>query len=222
MGLFDRFRRSDEEALSLERYVGMRIEIMNTSNVLLFTARVNSYWRGSMTLQPISVPRLPDDTYMEVLLRGYSDKEKQAIHLSGMLSHRQDGLWDVDDIELEAKDNDRAFFRQPTTISGEITPMTKNDGIYGETCRVINISAGGVCIFTDVELRKGDKILLKSNLLEGWSLTPLLCVVRRITKRKNGFEYGCEFIDLTPVTEDVIAKAIMQMQVKQRKMTESE
>ena len=218
MGLFDRFsKRKDAEEESVAGYESMRVEIMDEDGKLLFVARVILSQTDRMELQPITVPRLaPNTLNLPVLLRGYDDTEKKAIHMSGDLSARSNGLWRVDSIAIVGKDNDRAFYRQDTTLSGEITPMQQT-GVYSEPCRLINISAGGVCFLADVECREGERILLRSNLLEGWSLTPLVCVVRRVTKRKIGFEYGCEFTDLTPATEDIIAKAIMEMQVKRRR-----
>ena len=49
---------------------------------------------------------------------------------------------------------------------------------------------------------------------EGIQLAPMICAVRRVTRRKNGFEYGCEFEDLSPAAESAIAKAITEMQLK--------
>ena len=195
----------------------MRVEIMDEKGGLLFAARTNIKWDGSMELQPITVPRLrPGADAVPVTIRGYEDSVKKAVHMEGTLYDRGNGTWNVEDIELLGKDNDRAFYRQETAIGGEVTPM-KQSGVYSEPCRIINISAGGVCILIDMEFRKGEKILLRSNLLEGWALTPLICVVRRVTKRKIGYEYGCEFTELTPAMEDVIAKAIMEMQLKLRR-----
>ena len=72
----------------------------------------------------------------------------------------------------------------------------------------------GEVFATYIIVERGDKLLLRSDIFEGKTLPPLVCTVRRVTKRRIGYEYGCEFADLTPATEDMIAKAIMEIQLK--------
>lgn len=214
MGLFDRFRKRDEEEDDVQEYANMRIEVMDETGELLFVGRSSVTVSGRMELQPITTPRLaPDAKYVSVLMRGYEESIRKAVHMEGYISAGRNGRWLVDDFEITGKDNDRAFYRQDTGIDGDVVQL-RQAGIRSQPCWLQNISAGGVCILVDAEYALGEKLLIRSNLLEGWSLTPLMCVVRRITKRKNGYEYGCEFTDLTPMTEDLIAKAIMEMQLK--------
>ena len=219
MGLFDRWTRSKDEASEdMSEFAGMRIEVMNEAGEMLFVGRADVTGSGDIELQPITVPRLaPGTKYVDVQMRGYQDSVKKAVHMEGVVSPRPSGRWLVEDIRVTGKDNDRAFYRQDTVIGGDVMPI-KQLGVDSRPCRVVNISAGGVCIFVDAEYMRGEKLLLRSNLLEGWELTPLICVVRRITKRKGGYEYGCEFTELTPATEDIIAKAILEMQLKRRRM----
>ena len=220
MGLFDLFTgrgKEDDDKLDLSEFAGMRVEVMDEGGALLFSARASESWDNALVLQPITVPQLRRATdEIPVTLRGYEDETRQAVHMDATLVRRSDGTWRAEDIEITGRDNDRAFYRQSTSIGGEITPM-QGAGLYTQPCRVLNISAGGVCILVEPQYRIGDRLLLKSNLLEGWSMTPLLCEVRRVTKRKNGYEYGCEFTELTPAMEDMIAKAIMEMQVRQKR-----
>ena len=126
---------------------------------------------------------------------------------------RTGGVWKVENLSVTGMDNDRAFFRQELIMEGEVMPF-KQAGVYSEPCRILNVSAGGVCIQVDDNYRVGDKLLLRSSIFEGWRLSSLMCIVRRVTKRRIGYEYGCEFTELTPTTEDLISKAIMQMQLK--------
>lgn len=219
VGLFDRLTKPKSGGKQdLSEYAGMRIEVMNEDGEILFVGRADVTAGGMLELQPITVPRVsPDVKYVSVLMRGYEDSVKKAVHMEGGVSPRSNGRWLVEDITITGKDNDRAFFRQDTVIGGEVMPF-KQAGVESQPCKLQNISAGGVCILVDAEYQLGDRLLLRSNLLEGWELTPLICVVRRITKRKGGYEYGCEFADLTPATEDLIVKAIMEMQLKRRRM----
>lgn len=219
VGLFDRRTKSKSGGKQdLSEYAGMRIEVMDENGNMLFVGRADVTAGGMLELQPITVPKAaPDAKYVSVLMRGYEESVKKAVHMEGGISPRSNGRWLVEDITVTGKDNDRAFFRQDTVIGGDIVPI-KQAGVESRSCQLRNISAGGVCIFVDAEFRMGERLLLRSNLLEGWELTPLICEVRRITKRKGGYEYGCEFVELTPTTEDLIVKAIMEMQLKRRRM----
>lgn len=219
MGLFDRRAKAKSGGpRDLGEYAGMRIEVMNENGELLFVGRSDITAGGMLELQPITVPRIsPNAKYVSVVMRGYEDSVKKAVHMEGGISPRTNGRWAIEDFSVTGKDNDRAFYRQDTVIGGDVMPL-RQAGVDSHPCRVVNISAGGVCIFVDAEYRRDEKLLLRSSLLEGWELTPLVCVVRRITPRKGGFEYGCEFTELNSATEDIIAKAIMEMQLRRRRM----
>ncbi len=210
MGLFGRGRSDNHQNLS--EYSGMRMEVMDEDGHLLFVARSSVTWDGQMELQPITTPNIDDVDGVSVLMRGYEEAIQKAVHMEGELEQHSN-TWRVSDLHVTGKDNDRAFFRQETSVEGDVLPM-KQVGITSNHCRVVNISAGGVCILTDRTFRVGDKLLLRANQMEELQLPPLICVVRRMTRRKNGFEYGCEFVDLRPAVEDTIVKAIMEMQRK--------
>lgn len=212
MGLFDRLRRKNEEEESdLREYTGMRMEVSSEEGEMLFAARSNVDLHNTLQLRPITVPLFSKGTnYLPVNLRGYEESVRKAVHMEGTLVANGD-VWDVEDIEVTGKDNDRAFFRQDTSIDGEVMPL-KQAGIRRLPCKILNVSAGGVCFFTPPEYRTGDRLLLNSKELEPWGISPLVCIVRRVTKRKGGYEYGCEFADLSPAKEDMIVKAIMEMQ----------
>ncbi|MBQ9647154.1 MAG: PilZ domain-containing protein [Oscillospiraceae bacterium] len=215
MGLFDRRKAKSGGTGDLSEYEGMRVEVMDEeTGRLLFVARVRLAWDGSLELQTISGPRLEGVSgYLPVVMRGYEDSVKKAVHMEAELTPRDSSTWRVSGLRITGKDNDRAFYRQETATGGDIMPI-RQVGLDSEVCRLVNISAGGVCLLSPEEYKVGEKLLLRANPLEGLQLAPLICVVRRVTRRKNGFEYGCEFTEITPAVEDAIAKAIMDMQLK--------
>ena len=210
MGLFDRRKNGRNQDLS--EYSGMRMEVMDEDGHLLFVARTSVTWDGVLELTPITTPHIDDPDGMYVTMRGYEEAIRKAVHMEGELEQRS-STWRVSDIHVTGKDNDRAFFRQETAADGDVLPM-KQTGITSNQCRVVNISAGGVCILTDKDFRVGEKLLLRANRMGDLQLPPLICVVRRVARRRNSFEYGCEFVDLKPAVEDAIVKAIMEMQRK--------
>ena len=215
MGLFDRRKDEDKKQENISEYTGMRIEVMDEDEDLLFVARSKVLWDGSMELTPITTPHIDEDTdYLYVTLRGYEESVRKAVHMEGDMVKRNDKEWRVSNVHVTGKDNDRNFFRQDTgSADGTVTPM-KQTGISSNPCKIINISAGGACIQTDREFMVGDKLLLRANPLKDLELPTLICVVRRVTRRKGAYEYGCEFDNLRPSVEDAIAKSIMEMQRK--------
>lgn len=210
MGLFG--QRNSGNSQNLSEYSGMRMEVMDEDGELLFVARTSVTWDGMLELTPITEPNIDDPDGVYVTMRGYEEAIKKAVHMEGELEQHRN-TWRVSDVHVTGKDNDRAFFRQETSAEGDVLPM-KQMGITSNQCKVLNISAGGVCILTDRSFRVGERLLLRANPIGDLQLPPLICVVRRMARRKNGFEYGCEFVDLRPAVEDAIVRAIMEMQRK--------
>lgn len=216
MGLFNwgRNKEKDDGPGELAEYSGMRLEVMDANERLLFVAHASITWDGEMELRPTAPLRVPPTVKsLSVLLRGFQLATKKAVHMEATISPRSDGSWEVEDLEITGKDNDRAFYRQATSISATVVPMRQR-GLQAAPCRVVNISAGGVCLQFAVECMMGEKLLLNTSLLEGTQSVQLMCVVRRVVRRKTIFEYGCEFIDLSPAMEELVSKAILEMQLQ--------
>ncbi len=220
MGLFGRLfhRDNDDDPGDLSGFEGMRLEIMDEQGDLLFAARAGLSWDGSIELRPITVPRVrPGTKFISVEMRGYDAARKQAVHMEGDITPHSDGTWTVDDLKVTGRDNDRAFFRQEMLIGGSVMPLRQR-GISERSCRIINISAGGACVQFPAECMVGEKLLLKFRLGDGGQPMALMCVVRRVTRRQNFYEYGCEFIDLSPALEEQITRTIMNMQREHRRL----
>lgn len=216
MGLFNWGKNKDKDdgPGHLAEYAGMRLEVMDENERLLFVAHANITWEGNMELRPTAALRVPPTVKsLPVLMRGFHLTEKKAVHMEGVISPRGDGSWTVEGLRITGKDNDRAFFRQETAIAATVMPMHQH-GVEAMPCRVVNVSAGGVCLQFGAECRMGEKLMLSASLLEGWSPMQLMCVVRRVVRRKTIFEYGCEFIDLSPAVEEAVSKAILEMQLQ--------
>ena len=225
MGLFDLFSRggskdqAPKEVKKEERlaaYHGLRMEVMSgEENELLFTARLALVpEEGLAELYMLSdlVHPLGQEP-VHVKLRGFETSQGLAVHMEGMISQETDVTWRVEDLELLGKDNDRAFFRQATELRGEIT-RTESDDKDTYQCVVRNISAGGVCFQSTDQFDVGETVSLSAQLLPGQEMEPLLCQVRRVTPRRGGSYYGCQFLQLNSVKENQISKAIMQLQMK--------
>ena len=213
MGLFDRLKKKTDGKQNLAEYSGMRVEVMDETGRLLFLARCNTLWDGTLELESITGSDFIEAfDQMDVTLRGYEESVQKAVHMRGELT-RLDDKWRVSNLRVTGKDNDREYFRQEAIADGSVASLQQK-GVASDPCRLLNISVGGICIFTEGEFRRGERLLVHTQPFEGLQLAPMICAVRRVTRRKNGFEYGCEFEDLSPSAESAIAKAITEMQLK--------
>ena len=185
---------------------------MDESSKPLFVARAGVSAGGRMELRPLNAPHLPPDTAdVPVLLRCYEKDDKQAVHIKGDLFPGDGGLWVVRNAEVTAKDNERTCFRQATDVAGEVTSLRQWGG-GTIPCRLTNISIGGIGLWTENEFLPGERLLVSSEQFEQWKLKPMICVVRRVSRRRFGYEYGCEFAAMTPQLEEQITRIIMELQ----------
>ena len=233
MGLFDFLRggkgdratgkkkKDAQEDEYIIDYSGMRVEVLDAEDHLLFVARFSASPSGKVNLYQLSAGTVseeklpPEGAGLPVRLRGYYDRRKVAIHMTAMIFLSDDGIWSAEDVLVVSRVNDRAFFRQNLDMKGEVLRLESTGGKF-IPCEMVNISAGGACIRTAEQFQVGDKLVLKAQLLPGEKVEPLPCGTLRVTeKKKDVFEYGCKFIDLTPAAEDQIAKAIMELQRRQ-------
>ena len=249
MGLFDFLSRSEKTKpaaaparASLEDYSGMRVEVLSEEHELYFLARLRisggtaemERVSESALLLPQELEDVPEDDEgaggdagtekpepqpVHVLLRGFEETTRLAVHMECDMTHISGKLWRVTGLRVMGKDNDRAFYRQDVGTEGEVMLIGKAAASPDiKKCRVVNISAGGACIRTEETYEAGDKLLLRSRLLPNSELKPLFCVVRRVTPRKGGeTEYGCQFSDMEPAVEDEIAKTILKLQMNRMK-----
>ena len=244
MGLFDFLSRSGKNKpapaparVSLEEYSGMRVEVLSPEHALYFLARLRVAG-SAVELERVSESALsePEEQTedgeadeaseaaeepkpLPVLLRGFEERTRLAVHMEGDMTHISGSLWRVTGLRVQGKDNDRAFFRQDVGTAGEVMLVGKPGASPDiQKCRVVNISAGGACVRTAERYELGDKLLLRSRLLPDSELKPLFCTVRRVTERKGGeVEYGCQFSGLDGALEDEIAKAILKLQMARMK-----
>ena len=227
MGIFDLFSsnrapaKKTAKSEDLSAYNGMRVEVFDAAQRLLFVAALFVRSGGNAELRQFAGASAPVsmDGPTPVSLRGFDDHQRLAIHFSCVISPAADRVWTAERLTLTGKDNDRAFFRQATNATGEAVLLGWVGLQNGKPCEVRNISAGGVCIQTREEYPMGSKIVLRFELIRGKEMPALRCQVLRVTPKRGGiFEYGCKFVDMPRGTEDQIARAIMELQMRQQAM----
>lgn len=226
MGLFHLFGKKEESAApaaeataapDLEMYAGMRVEVTAQDGRLLFIAKLLGLQETRAQLHQATKTFLSREMEepLAVRIRGYSDRDSKAVYLEGkILPAADEQVWAVTDLTLVKQGNDRAFFRMDIDMDASITPVGRI-GAAEETCRLLNISVGGVRIASANRHDSGDKLLLSVKLSPEKGPSTMLCQVLRVIEREEGCEYGCRFIELNEADEDRIMQVIFNLQRKQ-------
>ena len=202
-------------------YNGMRMEVLDQSGELLFVADVQvlsetmiELVRTSELLRPDIADKLP----LSVSIRGFNAYQNCGIHMDGTLSklaQEQDSAWLVKNIDHRGRDAGRSFSRQPITAQAWVRSLSQPEDRWLE-CKVVNASAGGVCFRTPEPLDPDSRLSIRFRLRRGKEQPPLTIAIRRVTDRGDTFEYGTEFVDLTPEVDMIITRTIIALQNMQK------
>ena len=196
-------------------YNGMRVEALDSDNQLLFVADVQVLAEDRVELVRTSELFVSDlQTPMHVNIRGFNPFKNWGIRLEGEMSsiaRGQDKAWLVKNVVNLGKDTTRSFSRKPLVASGWVKPAdsSKDDWI---PCQVVNASSGGVCIRCTEAYASGDKLTIRFKLRRDKEQPPLSIAIRRVTEREDQYEYGCEFVDLSPEVDTIIIRTNIELQ----------
>lgn len=198
-------------------YSGMRVEVSALDERLLFVAKLQGLQGNRARLYQYS--EMGDSRSGEPLsvkIRGYSDHEKKAVYMEGNITPWPEHIWQVEDLIVTRIENARAFFRLSTDLEATVTTFG-GLGAGERSCKLLNISVGGACIRSEFRYHKGDRFLLRVQLLEDRPQSAMLCQVLRIVEIEDScFEYGCRFLEMTEEDQEAIAQNIFAVQRKKR------
>lgn len=221
MGLFDWLKKKNtagtaeqpEETESLELYTGLQVEVASPDGQLLFVAKLLGVRGGKAELHQRSGGDIePAAEPAQVIIRGYSGKDKKAVYFEGVISPERERVWRVEGLTLTKLSNERTFFRLDTNIDAQLTPIGKTRGKPGP-CTMLNISVGGACFSTDAQYEIGNQMQLTVKLHPEWEPLVVFCQVVRIVTRGEGiYEYGCQFVDLKEADEEKLTQIIFDLQ----------
>lgn len=209
--------KTEPDADDLEVYSGMRVEVTAYDGRILFVAKLMGL-RGTQAElhQYLEATISPQEEPIPVRIRGYSDRDRKAVYMEGVISPLPQNKWSVTDLKVCRIGNDRAFFRLDTNLDATAT-MFSGLAMGEKPCKLLNISIGGACIGSEFQYHEGDKFLLKVRLLEDRPESAMFTqVVRVIEKGDSWFEYGCRFLELTEVDQGQITQNIFAVQRQKR------
>lgn len=226
MRLFNMFGKRTEAAPlesekageeELQVYSGMRVEVTAPDGRVLFVAKLLGLRGNQAELHQYSEAMIsqPEEP-LPVRIRGYSDRERKAVYMEGVITPLPQNKWAVAELKVCRVGNDRAFFRLATDLEATAT-MFSGLTMGEKPCRLLNISVGGACISSEYRYHDGDKFLLKVRLLKDRPESAMFSQVVRVIEKDNAkFEYGCRFLELTEDDQEQITKNIFAAQLQKR------
>ena len=210
-------KRGDADE-QLDVYSGMRVEVTTDAGEILFVAKLLGLHGDKAELHQYSESEIAQDIgTIRARIRGYSDYERKAVYMEGVITSGPQRIWQVENLTVVRVGNDRAFFRLETNLEATATTFS-GLGMGERPCKLLNISVGGASISSEHRYHEGDKFLLKVRLLEDRPESAMFAQVVRVIEKDGGrFEYGCRFIELTEPDQERITQNIFAVQRQKRK-----
>ena len=210
-------QESKEAAQELDIYSGMRVEVTTHTGQILFVAKLLGLHGNKAELHQYSESEIAGDVEsIHVRIRGYSDYERKAVYMEGVITPGPKHIWQVEELTVLRVGNDRAFFRLNTDIDGSMVIIGKV-GAGEEPCKLLNISVGGAYVRAEPALELGERFLLQVKLHPDRDMSLIYSEVCRIIEKEDEvFEYGCQFVELNEADQKQIIQAIYERQRKKK------
>lgn len=201
----------------LDIYSGMRVEVTTAAGQILFVAKLMGLHGDKAELHQYSEAAIVKDVEtIHARIRGYSDYERKAVYMEGIITPGPKHIWQVEELTIVRVGNDRAFFRLTTNLDATAT-MFRGLAMGEKPCKLLNISVGGASVSSKYRYHEGDKFLLKVRLLEDRPESVMFSQIVRVVEKDEGkFEYGCRFLELTEVDQEQITRNIFAAQRQKR------
>lgn len=194
---------------------GKTVEVLSMDNKLNFMGRISSYDGKAMNVEEATGHKTPSVIYnQEIKLKVFSGGAPVIVY--GYICGSTDYFWRLDRLESCNVSEKREHFRHSLFTTAKVV-KTDAYGAVGEplTCRVIDVSAGGVLIRCREEYKVEERLAIV-----GLEVVPEMesfafnCVVKRAERDEEELDYlyGCQFEGLRSKDEDRIMKAILMAQ----------
>ena len=200
--------------------LGMMLEVLAEDNRLIFFARVEDMEFGTLKIVNSSGGEVPPVLYnTPIKLRGYLPDMATAL-FEGVVRGNSQRFWLIEELKGQVRSG-RSFFRQDVSVLARVSCV---NGIFapdqkkaagGETfdCEILDISGGGVRIFTEGKYEVGDWLfIMEVNFPSVKEVFSFTCRVLRAQQQRRKYIYGCQFEGLTQKEQDRLIEAIFVLQ----------
>lgn len=206
---------------------GMPAEVLNAQGTRIFSGRLRILEDGVLEVRAPenTMPAAPPVYHQEVRVRGFSQDGK-SIAVDGIFLAGGLWVWRIGrqrPASSTASSSDfRSTFRQHAGIEGRL--HTPSDQVI--SCKVQNISAGGVQITAPRLFQLKSSLHLEVVLLAGEPPFSLDCQVKwihvqsRLGSFTKRYTYGCQFLDVPPREQERLLRALFTLERNTYRRTE--
>ncbi len=202
--------------------IGTTCEIKSPDNVLACLGKVDSVIENAVNIVSAEGGEMLPvvfNTQFKLVLR---PPNKPMLVLKGSICGSSRVLWRLDKLDRFSYEEGRNYFRQSVSsnglsccINGLYQPEFWETIATAHSCRVMNISLGGMQIRTQGRYERGDWIIITDVVLipedkKPYKMIGEVCWVERAVKEE--FLYGCRFLPLSEKEQDKLSADIFEIQ----------
>ena len=197
--------------------VGMRLEVLNSNNEVLFRARVEDLDGDTIKIIHSQGDDMPTVQYnTEVKMRGHLNGQTVMYH--GLVCGSAASMWKIDQVTSLTTQERREYFRQNISVEALVQRVGTVEGRLkvkeaAVKCKLLDVSGGGVQLSCEKQFEWGDELRVgHAELVSNSDPFSFHCTVRRVQNIRNSNLYGCQFVDLTPGEQDRLIQAVFLLQ----------
>lgn len=213
-----------EQEEAMQKYPGLKFGV--TLNVSLqngqplLAGKVSGYKKDILALERTTgqLAFVTCDIGTVVYLRGYTNNGTTPIDLRGRIEESSRVLCRVGDLQTVEHDDQRSNFRLSVNMPASLHAQEDRRLREPEPCQLINISAGGALIESDVIHCEGEILRLKVRLDRDYPPMNLLGQIIRVEQPEpTKFHYGFLFAQLTEQDTATLRQMIFNIQLAARR-----
>ena len=203
-----------------ELRTGSKVEVLTPANTLLFVGRLRVLKGGDiLEIRGESGGYLPRGLYNQALKLQIFQADGTTLALRATVAQSSYDFWRVENLQYLQNSEKRSFFRQNIGVDGWVYPLTSSKG-QRFPCTVLDISAGGARVRSTKLFQLGATFRLEVSVFPGDLPFSITCaVLRTVVRPQPGspvkkYEYGCQFVELTPRDQERLTQAVFTLQRK--------
>ena len=197
-------------------YSGMKVEVLTPANALIFVGRIRLLTGNQVDVLGETGGFLPRALYNQRVKLRCFQRDGGTFTLNGTVGPNDPKFWRIEKLQSLQSSENRSFFRQNIGVEGQIVSSSGQKF----PCKVLDVSAGGARVLTSKLFQLESAFQLEASFLPTEEPFTLTCQVRRTSVRAQTaspmkkFEYGCQFVDVSPREQERLLQVVFTLQRK--------
>lgn len=203
----------------------MRLELFSEEQVFYFRGILNKIDEDAICVKNANGADVPPIIYnSKIRLTGIRE-DGRSIILYGVICGSSSSFWKIGHLSQYNFYNKRNYYRHFGSIETTVTPLIYDseaeEGMpclsdSAETCKVLNISGGGLMFYCKKRFPLNSTIQMGAiSLLSAHSPFLLKCQILRITEQDGKYFYNCRFTDLDGKEQERLIREIFLKQAEE-------